>query len=80
MLRAAKQIPHSYSIHYMLGLDLMAADRTADAAEHLQWCATRQPHDANLRNLTSRAITERLRRTSTAVQQDQNIEQTGLRR
>ena len=64
---AVKRIPHSYSLHYRLGLDLMDADRPAEAAEHLQWCSSRQPGDKSLREVTSRAIIERLKQTPTTA-------------
>ncbi len=72
---AVERLPHNYSIHYMLGLDLMTADRIPEASEHLQWCSSRQPGDVNLRKLTSRAVIERLKQTPSTAQDDRNVEQ-----
>ena len=72
---AVERLPHNYSIHYMLGLDLMTADRVPEASEHLQWCSSRQPGDINLRKLTSRAVIERLKQTPSTAQDDRNVEQ-----
>ena len=72
---AVERLPHNYSIHYMLGLDLMTAERIPEASEHLQWCSSRQPGDVNLRKLTSRAVIERLKQTPSTAQDDTNIEQ-----
>ena len=76
---AVKRIPHSYSIRYLLGLDLMAANRAADAAEHLQWCVDRRPRDAGLRKTASIAIIERLKRSPESGHDERDIEQTGFR-
>jgi O-antigen ligase/tetratricopeptide (TPR) repeat protein len=72
---AVERLPHNYSIHYMLGLDLMTADRIPEASEHLQWCSNRQPGDVNLRKLTSRAVIERLKQTPSTGLNDANVEQ-----
>jgi O-antigen ligase len=80
MTRAVKRLPHSYSIRYMLGLDLVSANRPADAAEHLKWCASRQPNDASLQRLAGLAVTERLKQTPAVIGQGPQIEQMGLRR
>ncbi len=72
---AVERLPHNYSIHYMLGLDLMTADRIPEASEHLQWCSSRQPGDINLRKLTSRAVIERLKQTPSTAQDDGGVVQ-----
>ncbi len=58
---AAKRLPQSFSVRYMLSLDLMESNRWADAAEHLKWCAAQRPDDANLQKMAARAVTERLK-------------------
>ena len=68
LISAIDRIPHSYTVRYRLGLDLMADDRPAEAAEHLQWCSSREPNDKNLRDLTSRAVIERLKQTPATVE------------
>lgn len=81
MTYAVKRLPQSYTVHYLLSIDLIAADKTADAAEHLKWCATRRPDDANLRRAATAAVTERLKQnsaTSTAAKPS-DIEQMGGR-
>lgn len=75
---AVERLPHSYSIHYMLGLDLMNSDRVVEASEHLKWCTSRQPGDSNLRKLTSRAVIERLKQTPSGIQLDEEVQQTGF--
>ena len=77
---AVERLPHSYPIHYMLGLDLMNSDRVVEASEHLQWCTSRQPGDANLRKLTSRAVIERLKQTPSTVHAEDDLQQTGFLR
>lgn len=67
---AVKRIPHSYTIHYRLGLDLVNFGFPAEAAEHLQWCSARQPGDKSLRELTSKAVIERLKQTPSTAEQE----------
>ena len=65
-----QRAPNNYTLHYLLGLDLISVDRPAEAADHLQWCSARQPNDPHLRKLMSRAVTERLKQTpSTAFEE-----------
>ncbi|HEY0985192.1 MULTISPECIES: O-antigen ligase family protein [unclassified Schlesneria] len=76
---AVERLPHSYSIHYMLGLDLMNSDRVVEASEHLEWCTNRQPGDSNLRKLTSKAVIERLKLTPSSMDEiEDEIEQTSF--
>ena len=74
---AAKRLPHSYSVRYMLGMDLLKCDRVSDAAEHLQWCAQRDPNNEVLRKIAMNAMTDRIK-NSNSVNRD--VEQTGFRR
>lgn len=80
LLYGVKRLPQSYSIHYMLSLDLIGANRTADAAEHLKWCASRRPDDMNLRKMTQYAVTERLKQkpggTQTATTADRKSKES----
>jgi len=76
----AKRIPHSYSIRYMLALDLLATERTAEAAEHLKWCSTRRPDDQNLRKVTTLAVAERMKQTSSVRKKEIASEPKTLRR
>jgi hypothetical protein len=78
---AVKRLPQSYTVHYLLSIDLIGADRTADAAEHLKWCTTRRPDDVNLRRAAQAAMTERLKQNSPAstAPKQSEIEQMGGR-
>lgn len=76
MKDAVSKVPHSYTLRYRLGLDLMDAGFAAEAAEHLQWCSSRQPSDKNLRELTSRAVIEKLKQTPSTALQDLDFEQS----
>ncbi len=75
---AVKRFPHCLSIRYMLGRDLMAIDRLADAAEHLQWCASRDPGNVVLQKMATKAVAERLKQAPAFARKDHKVEQTGL--
>lgn len=82
MSYAVKRLPQSYTIHYLLSIDLIGADRTADAAEHLKWCTTRRPDDVNLRRAATAAMTEHLKQNSAklpSAAKPTEIEQMGGR-
>ena len=64
MRYAVKRLPQSYSVRYMLSLDLVESDHAAEAAEHLKWCTNRNPNDPNLRRFAEKAVTARLKQTS----------------
>lgn len=75
LTRAAKRLPQSYPVRYLLSLDLIASNRAADAAEHLKWCTHRRPDDMGLRNLAAQAVTERLKHTPSTARKDGDVEQ-----
>lgn len=74
LTRAAKRLPQSYPVRYLLSLDLIASNRAADAAEHLKWCANRRPDDMSLRNLAAQAVTERLKHAPSTARKGGDIE------
>ena len=61
MTRGLKRLPYSFPLRQTLGMDLSAENRFIEAAEHLQWCAARQPDNKGLQHATARAIKERLK-------------------
>ena len=69
LLTAVERVSHSYTLRYRLGLDLMDANRLVEASEHLQWCSSREPNDKHLRDLTSRAVIERLKHSPSTAEQ-----------
>ena len=56
---AAQRLPHHYTVRYMLALDLVELKRPAEAAEHLQWCAQREPDNELLQKMATKAIAKR---------------------
>ncbi|MBC8114544.1 MAG: O-antigen ligase family protein, partial [Candidatus Saccharimonas sp.] len=62
-----KRFPYSFPLRLALGLDLVAEYRFAEAAEHLQWCAARQPEDKVLQQAAAHAVKERLKSSATSI-------------
>jgi len=56
-----KRLSDSYRIRYLLGKDLYNEQRLVEAAEFLEWCASRQPDDGWLQQAAAESITERLK-------------------
>ena len=73
----AERMPHNYSVRYRLGRHLLDADRGAEAAEHLEWCARREPNNESLQQMATRAISERTRQAGLPTRGRQSIDQTG---
>ena len=67
MTHGLKRLPYSFPLRQALGMDLSAENRFSEAAEHLQWCAARQPDDQGLQQAAARAIKERLK-SETAIE------------
>jgi len=67
MTRSLKRLPYSFPLRQALGMGLSAENRFTEAAEHLQWCAARQPDDKALQQAAARAVRERLK-SETAVE------------
>ncbi len=61
LTRGLKRLPYSVPLRKALGFDLAAEYRFAEAAEHLAWCAARQPDDKALQQAAAHAVKERLR-------------------
>ena len=61
MTRGLKRLPYSFPLRQALGMDLSAENRFSEAAEHLQWCAARQPDNKGLQHAAARAVKERLK-------------------
>lgn len=59
--RGLKRAPQSYLIRYRLAWELYGADRFADAAEHLKWCASRHPDDKALQEAAAHATKQGLK-------------------
>lgn len=64
MTYSLKRLPYSFPVRLSLGRDLAAENRFIEAAEHLQWCAARQPDDAGLQQEADHAVKERLKSES----------------
>ena len=62
--RGLKRLPYSFPLRQVLGLDLSAENRFAEAAEHLGWCAARQPDDKGLQQAAAHAVKGRLKSTT----------------
>ena len=77
---AVKRVPHSYTVRYRLGLDLYQSGQVAEAADHLQWCAAREPGNQPLQKLATQCVADRIKRNGSANHRiDRQVEQTGLR-
>ena len=61
MTLGLKRLPDSFPLRITLGRDLFTQGRYVEAADHLQWCAARQPDDSALQNLTAHALEEKLK-------------------
>ena len=79
LTQAVIRLPHNYTIRYMLGLDLLEDKRPAEAAEHLTWCAQREPGNELLQKMATKAIAERHKQLSSNAHRDQNVEPAGFR-
>ncbi len=61
MTLGLKRLPYCFPLRQVLGMDLSNENRFSEAAEHLQWCAARQPDNKGLQQAAARAIKERLK-------------------
>jgi len=64
MTHSLKRLPYSFPVRLSLGRDLAAENRFTEAAEHLQWCAARQPDNAGLQQEADHVVKERLKSKS----------------
>lgn len=64
---AYKTDPNSLAVRRAFGAWLFARSEFAAAAEHLSWCAAREPDDHDLRRLAEAAVKESLRRDPAAA-------------
>lgn len=75
---AAQRIPHSYSVRYRLGLDLFQSGQVVEAADHLQWCAAREPGNQALQKLAMHCVADRIKRNGASGRNDRQVEQISL--
>jgi len=59
---AYKQDPNNYNVREALAKSLVAADRAAEAEEHLQWCLARRPNSKRLEELSKQYVRRRIDR------------------
>jgi tetratricopeptide (TPR) repeat protein len=78
--RGLKRLPYSFPLRQSLGMDLSAENRFVEAAEHLQWCAARQPDNKALQQAAARATKERLKSDSAVETKIGSVSQTGAAR
>lgn len=79
MTRGLKRLPYSFALRHTLGMALSTEKHFVEAAEHLQWCADRQPENEPLQQAAAHAIKERLKsetRTETRVGNAPQVEIT----
>lgn len=77
---AAKRLPHNYPVRYMLGLDLLKSGRSDEAANHLEWCARREPGNQELQVLATKAMADKMKSTGSHAHLDPEVEQIEYRR
>jgi len=59
--QGVERMPQSFLIRNRLGWDLYVSERFTEAAEHLQWCATRRPGDKPLQDAAAQATKQSLK-------------------
>lgn len=77
LMKFEKRMPDNFRIRYLLGSDLYNQHRIVEAAEFLEWCASREPEDRWLQQVASESITARLKNPAAARSQ-RVAQQVGL--